>query len=507
MTLAEFKDSPWGNSHSSYGKGDLAMSPAPEYATSEVVLSSLYRVIGLPDASERLVPSQGTKLQALIRKIRGRASAECIGTLDADAFDTLLSSVLESPKRSNQSAKRFLQVTPLVPQVALFSGSARLAGNPWTPGVLVRRMIWLGAPDSSMAAATWRSLFDALTVAEEDDIFARFLQAEVEAWLPQPTWQFVPAPTDSMPNPLDAGTGSFPARQFVRDLNAVIAAKPLLTRRQWTSLLEAVLRLGTVSHVIWLCELHSRVWGCLSEALDGAGPMTDEEAQRRMFPERFSYLPFSNKPLPGIRDSISRYLTARLGINAVLWALEDSGTSPHHDVLGSASGLAKICEQVRRNCTGPLADSVRDAVGELRDRENRTLLCRKGIGSNINEFVTYSLQQRQTANPLLRGYDQGYFLRKRGTHSSSPWVVSLGPVAAIALVHCSLAGVAGPRSVHRLAQHLAEYGVSMDHRDIPQNELGQQLRMLGLVLDSPDAESGMLLVPPFRQASVAGDNA
>src|SRR3546814_16320722 len=73
-----------------------------------------------------------------------------------------------------------------------------------------------------------------------------------------------------MPLAPDAGTGTFPARQFVRDLNAVIAAKPLLTRRQWTSLLEAVLRLGTVSHVIWLCELHSRVWACLSEALGGA---------------------------------------------------------------------------------------------------------------------------------------------------------------------------------------------------------------------------------------------
>src|SRR3546814_1821899 len=74
-----------------------------------------------------------------------------------------------------------------------------------------------------------------------------------------------------------------------------MAAKQLLTRRQWTSLLEAVLRLGTVSHVIWLCELHSRVWACLSEALGGAGPMTAEEARERMFPERFSYLPFSNK--------------------------------------------------------------------------------------------------------------------------------------------------------------------------------------------------------------------
>ena len=79
-------------------------------------------------------------------------------------------------------------------------------------------------------------------------------------------------------------------------------------------------------------------------------------------------------------------------------------------------------------------------------------------------------------------------------------------IAAIALVHCSLARVAGPRSVHRLAQHLARYGVTMDHRDIPLNELGQQLRMLGLVLDSPDAESGMLLVPPFRKAKSEGEH-
>src|SRR3546814_1221252 len=75
-------------------------------------LSSLYRVIGLPGASERVVPGQGTTLQALIRKTRGKASAEVVGALDADPFDTLLNSVLESPKRSNQSAKRFLQVMP-----------------------------------------------------------------------------------------------------------------------------------------------------------------------------------------------------------------------------------------------------------------------------------------------------------------------------------------------------------------------------------------------------------
>src|SRR3546814_15422315 len=137
---------------------------------------------------------------------------------------------------------------PLVPQVALFSGSARLVGNPWTPGVLVRRMIWLGAPDTSSAEATWRSLFDALAVGDEDDIFARFLQSEVEAWLPQPAWTFIPAPTDSMPLAPDAGTGTFPSRQFVRDLNAVLAANPWPTRSDWAALHESVHLAGPRPH-------------------------------------------------------------------------------------------------------------------------------------------------------------------------------------------------------------------------------------------------------------------
>lgn len=142
-----------------------------------------------------------------------------------------------------------------------------------------------------------------------------------------------------------------------------------------------------------------------------------------------------------------------------------------------------------------------DIFEDVQERENRAVLCRKGIGSNIMEFARHALGQRQAANAILRGYDQGYALRKKGSNKSSPWVVGLGPVAVLALVHCSLAGTSGPRSVRRLAQHLSAYGITVDYHDIAQNDLGHQLRMLGLVLDSPDAESGMLLVPPFAEHS------
>jgi hypothetical protein len=137
-------------------------------------------------------------------------------------------------------------------------------------------------------------------------------------------------------------------------------------------------------------------------------------------------------------------------------------------------------------------------LAQLRDTQARTIACKKGIGSNIAEFCRYTLGQRQTADLNLRGYDQGYQLKKRAEYASAPWVVSLGPVAVLALVHCCLAEAAGPRSIQRLSEHLAWYGLNVDVDDIAKSDLGRTLRMLGLVLDSPDAESGMLLIPPFE---------
>lgn len=215
-----------------------------------------------------------------------------------------------------------------------------------------------------------------------------------------------------------------------------------------------------------------------------------------MYPSSLAYLSYGDRALPGIKDRASAFLAARIGINALLWALEDAGAAPATG-LSSSMELLALCELVRAHRQSLVAAGLRDTIADISERETRTLLCKKGIGSNIMEFARHVLGQRQAASPILRGYDQGYVLKKRGTSSASPWVVSLGPVAVLAHVHCSLAGMSGPRSVRRLSQHLAGYGVLVDHRDIALNDLGHQLRMLGLVLDSPDAESGMLLVPPF----------
>ena len=495
MTYPDFIGSPWGQSHPAYKDSPLSLSPAPEYANSEVLVAGLYRMIGLKDVSEGAVPAAGRDLDRKITQMRDRQEKPDGAALEGDSLQALLRIVMESPKLPNQSSKRFIQVTPLVGETALFSGSARLAGNPWPAGQLVRRMVRLGSPDLEAAERRWSELFAALDVDLKDDVFARFLKDELSAWTGAKWGPLVSSwgGAECLPEGELDGLAC-PARQFTTDLGAIVAAKMLMTRRQWISLLEALVRIAAVAHVFWLCEVQARIWESLQVALKGGD--LDPDPRSRIYPREFSYLRFGTGVISELKDRTSKYLRARLGINAVLWRLAEAGVATG---ISSAADVLNLCRVVRDR-RGGIVDVVED-LHEIAEREVRTLLCRKGIGSNLMEFARHVLYQRQAADQRLRGYDQGYVLRKRGPSKSSQWICSPGPVAVLAVVHCSLAGVSGPRSVRRFAEHLAAYGISLNHRDISQSELGQQLRMLGLVLDSPDAESGMLLVPPFARSN------
>lgn len=502
MSLADFKQTPWSKSHSSYQKSALAISPAPEYASSEVLLASLYRTIGFSGASEGSVPQAGRDLDKRLQKLREKRQPAPTGSVvGVEAWNTVLHGILESPKLPNQSSKRFLQVTPIVPGAALFSGSARLSSNSWPAGSLIRRMVCLGSKDRESAHRLWESLFTALSVDDQDDVFARWLDQETSAWNPEVSnWTLSPIPEDEMAmlEATDFQEIQFlPARRFTKDLQAIIQAKGSMTRRQWTSLLEALLRLAAASHVTWLCDVHSRIWSCLWAALaNDIAPSSQLDTRHSLFPEAPQYMMYGGKALQGIKDKVSSYLNARLGINTILWSLELIG-APYSGNLSSSEGVTALCKQICQHKAELSRIGTLETIADVREQEARALLCKKGIGSNLLEFARHVLGQRQAAAPLLRGYDQGYILKKKGNSPSSPWIVSLGPVAVLALVHCALAGMGGARSVHRLGQHLEAYGLTVDKHDIGRNDLGHQLRMLGLVLDSPDAESGMLLLPPF----------
>lgn len=500
---AKFKESPWQEGHDAFERSDLAVKPAPEYASSEVLLSALYRRIGLGGVKEKDVPVNGREL---LRRVEAGKAPKGAG-LPVEDWSRVLQGSLESPKLPNQSSKRFLQLTPLVPDVARYSGSARLAGNPWSPGQLVERMILLGSRSESEAQSLWEQLFAALSVSDQDDVWARWLDSELAVWRPPGAGGFSNQPLEHpWPSAFHAADGvatQYPARQFVRDLQATIAVKTQMTRRQWTSLLEAVTRVASVAHVLWLSDVSLRIWARLRVALQatpGGAAGTAGVAVPSVLPNDLAYFHYGSPAMERAKELVSRYLHARLGINTVLWGLAEAG-SPFEGTLSSQADVDRLVKEVadHREALSHLA--VLDVWRDLQESEARTLSCTKGIGSNMLEFVRHCVGQRQTAREVLRGYDQGYSIRKKSNDSRSRWIVGLGPVAVIAMAHCCLYETRGARSVHRLCDHLSRYGIQISKDEVASSDLGQRLRLLGLVLDSPDAESGMLIIPPFADSS------
>lgn len=495
MSPQQFIASPW-SSHKGYEHSFLTMEAAVETCTSEVLLASLYRAIGFADHRESEVSKCGSEFLRRSEK-EGKADEQFIS---GDTWRTVLKGILSSPRQAGQSSQRSLQLTPLIPDVALYSGAARVRGNPWNPGRLIAGMVQRGSESNEDANELWERLFNALSVTEKDDVWARWLHAEFGRRQNNgnPPWSFVPLKSPStMMDRAEKARLSFPAKQFVKDLVAILDAKESMTRRQWTSLLEGLLRVAATAHVLWVCSINRRMWQVVRAMLEGhCGRFdTQQKVCDYVFGNQEMLLSYGKQAAPLIRDIASGYLSARLGINLVLFMLDPSETA--FQSMTSPTEAWNFVREVQANLSRLAEGKVVEQFHALSEDEAATISCKKGIGKNITEFARYALAQRQPSDPARRSYDQGYFLAKASPAQNAPWVVSMGPVAVLAMVHCCLAEAAGPRSVSRLCAHLGSFGLRVDLDDINKSDLGRTLRMLGLVLDSPDAESGMLLLPPF----------
>jgi hypothetical protein len=515
MKPADFVKEPWkqASMHEAYSSSFLNMSPAPEYATGEVVLASTYRQVGFEQAAvtERKVPVNGRAFQKALSKGKRPRNEGGASSIEVDAWRRIVVGTLRSPKQPNQASKRFLQISPIVPDACLYSLSARLAGNPWNPGALVAKIIQFGEVSSDSVQDLWNRLFEALSVQQNDDIWARFLQQEFESWRTSPMKDAWSAPRTIEAN--DSATKwhgcstSTPAERFTRDLSSILHLKTHLTRRQWVSLLEATLRLGTVSHVLWTCHANGECFENARKVLRGMSPPSLDQLKESFSP-RQGFWRYGQLASATLTSSATEYARARAGINLLLHQLQEwhgpRSLGRCLDNLRSIHEWLQWLASIRETCdVGQFQSMYQGMIGT----EARVVSGRSGISSNVKEFLRHVSGQRQTAEPGLDSYDQGYILAKAGSHRSARWSVSLGPVAVLAVVHGCTHGTRGPRTIDDFCRHLGEYGLEVESQEIPGSPLGQTLRNLGLVLDSPDAEGGMVIVNPFTlKASKAGDS-
>jgi hypothetical protein len=494
------------NCHRIYRGWFFALATMPESAYGEMLLGSLYRRLGLAVATEREVAGHGS---ALARRLNRKTAPEG-ARLEPRLVRAVMRDALDYPRTPSQSSKRSLTVLPLVPEMANYAAPVRLRGNPWNPGNLIAEAVVAGASNEDHAREIWHGLYEALSIGRNEDVWAKFVAEEMQGWR-----------TTDLQNALDACPPSLralgatvqpeshlgqlavpmPARQFVHDIAIVIRLKPALTRREWLGYLESLLRLGAVSHSQWLCRVHDVVWTEVMAALQQGHvrPRAElEQSLRTALTEPWMAI---GEGFAARSRTISQgYLRARYGLNLLLFEMEQSRPTlseslPRPTSLPSLADLVFALCRWASSFAGALP--FRRQLAELVESDPSVAACRKGFTNNLREFWLYGLAKRQPQLPRDSEFDQGYWLEKRGAYRSAPWITMPGAVSLCLAAHSACRRAGGFGTVRDLSDHFAAYGIDVLQTDFEGGRLAARLRGLGLVVDSPDAESGMAVLDPW----------
>ena len=122
-----------------------------------------------------------------------------------------------------------------------------------------------------------------------------------------------------------------------------------------------------------------------------------------------------------------------------------------------------------------------------------------GPTRNILFFLRYTAGRITPGDLEQVSYDQSYLLDKtdRGRRNA-PWECRLGPVLVTLLVHLACrTNNTRSVSVSQFERYLADWGIRASQRELTVGSFARMVEQMGMMVDSPDAGGGRLLMDPL----------
>ena len=482
------------------------LSPvAPEQSTVEVLLGGAYRklVTGKSDAEIDLdlIPDLPEEFGSTPQEI--------------EAWEELLDfGGIGSPSTERRDRKQLVQLVPALANHAGVIGSVR---SRWSPGNLLINAVQSGVAGQAEADELLADFARALAVDGQEDLLARYLEerfAGGSGGYPPMRDTFEPiAPTFRT----TGTTVRSPAERLARDLPAIVELKQRLSRRQWTLLVEAFLRIGLYAHYSWLLALNIVAWEACKKVLDGEMPETAELIAGKAWERHAQEHPFlelGQDSGPHIKKLIRKYAQARLGLALVLRAMQAAGVEENplapltrDDGIDTPDSLESFLRLVQENRAAienafevNQLGSYKDALRGLLDRTSGFQAAKTGPTRNILFFLRYTAGRIMPSILEQVSYDQSYLLDKNDRNvRNAPWECRFGPVLVTLVVHlcCSSNGTRSV-SVSQFERYLADWGIRASQRELTVGTFARMVEQMGIMVDSPDAGGGRLLMDPLN---------
>lgn len=481
----------------------------PEQCSGEMLVAELQRVFCFRDLDDAFIQNTGSKLLKELRKANDEESVWLSHFLDH---------VARYPVQTKQATKHDIPyVIPLIPSIAFFSTPRRVTkrnadddhttDKSWKPGLYIKEVLSYCMPEGQIDRY-FEDLQKALIVSpESDERFACLLDEKIRKAL-QDHVQInfaerslgigeVEHKVCIMPQSIRDKIVNAPFKRLAGDIAAVLSVKSKVSRRQFVAMLESVVRIGSAAHVLWTCNVYRKLELKMSEILKGTNPtLTESEVYSILNMPAAGLFSYGSNFQVKLREFFKDYELSSQRLNCLVDKLKsDAGFTSEQLDWSSVESLLKSVECIRAYAASHpefVETYERDFSEHYRLAIKKYSLSMDSQSTHLQRFVLTTLAQNiQFKEVRFSRYDQSYFARRRTNSSRSALLVNAGAVALMTLVHCC-SYRNGVVLLSNLLDAMQTYGITVPAGETAKR-FKQQLRELGLTIDSPDAESGMVL--------------
>jgi hypothetical protein len=476
---------------------------------TQFLISSLYRSIGLITLSE---DSASINAEVLFAGMDFSKKLPLI--FNNEQFKKIIKGSLNFPKGNTKNEKQYL-ISPLIPEIAAFGGTMRRQSS-WNAGKFILQIISNCCNDDEEFKEIIIELYEALKVDinKGSDAWSLLLVNEFKTINENLTGHISCNQNNidlislikeyrSAEVKLVLKDSNF-SKNVIKDLKILIEIEKEsnISRQQWVSLLETFFRLLIFNHIINTLNLSRSYFSILTEILENDPNKIMDE---RMF-EKFINLDFNQKSNIDKNLKVSTR-SAFIDNNIHLYCLYNHFT---YEILQSNNVNIQLNDSRNQfiSKTNILlqnfsnAEDLKLKFSEYK-RLNEDILKFISVKdrslAQIQECLIY-IGNKKVKEKELKSYvpDVNFLFAQRKGIKGNPYMFELGSGTISLLTGLIFRKRSAQNFISGMEyiKEMLNYNIDLNIQDISSGEINLTMQSLGIVIDSPDTEGGVLIVKP-----------
>jgi hypothetical protein len=469
-----------------------------------ILVSSLYRNLKLVSSTEITCNNNAQLLYSALNKPTN------IGALFTnEELVQLFNTSLSVPTSESQLKQKKFWVSPLVPEIGNYGLAARNIGQPWNPGAFILEIIANYSSDINEFVELIKNLILALEVQDNDiDIWSlcvkyEFDQISENLGIDKGTSFNEQNFRDFYNNKNRPGKKLLHFSKFARntilDLKNIVNLKNRLTRQKWIGFFEGFIRLTMFNHIIYTLNLSKNYFNLLEDKLNQGSTKVLKDDILNFINLGFNIYDVRIKVGTSRKDYIRENIESFAYYNALVnELLNHCGYSNFKD-FESEYEFTLITEEILNRFKSQ-ENLKKFKIQFQNDNEIELSKFNENFSSlkNIKESLGY-LCSRKSSSKEKYISDVNFLFDKNGYSLNSPYYlkISSGLISTLtSLIFLRKEDTNSFISGLEFIKGLNEYNIQLSIHDISSGDIKNTMLSLGIVIDCPDTEGGVLIIKP-----------